>query len=390
MHAFVVGFIVFRKFSQKTWLFNLDCHVSVIADLKQGLQSFPEVRLVSWSLSGHNFVFRKWFKFPDPVMFVGAKSWKRLDSAQKSKFLRVYRRFLSLFDGFVVTFPPAFLTLFSDIGKPILVIVAIRYEHPFSARPEQWAELDASIVDLIDRKQLTVAANNHGDADYFVNVTGQSLNLVPSVCDYIPAREVEPGRQKLFPIFAKSQELAAHIQKAAGFPWMPKGELFGAHHSWESVMEFGAVIYIPYNTSTMTLFELATLGTPVLIPDRQLLKKLRAKFEGVLSELTFAEMENVNLHKSIPRFAGLSIESPGYLDWWLDRADFYNPDLMPNVLQFSSFDEEVFGRDFHSEKTRLAPLVALRNQRLLNARHTLLAEFVQGLGARKNGGTFNG
>lgn len=77
----------------------------------------------------------------------------------------------------------------------------------------------------------------------------------------------------------------------------------------------------------MTLFELATAGVPVAVPSRSLFQSLRRRYKGVLDELTYAEVHRtlVSGREGSP----VDWAAGGYLDWWLDRADFYDKELMP-------------------------------------------------------------
>lgn len=377
IHSFVLVFGFYRRFSNRQWLFNLDCHISVIADLKVGLREFPDVKLVSWSISGHNFVFRKWFSFADPIMHIGSRTWIDLTPDRRNQFLRVYRRFLSNFDGFVVTFPPAFVELFEEFEKPILLVVAIRYEYPFSSDAVRWSEFTQTLIRLREAKSLTLVANNRGDAEYLEEFVGGIVPVVASVCDYIPIKEGLGGQR--FPIFAKSLEVSDFVRERVGAPWTGEKQALGANYGWRQLLECSAVVYIPYNSSTMSLFEFATLGIPVLIPDEDLLKDLASKFDGVLSELTFLSMSGLQAPPGTPTFSGLQPENSGYLDWWLDRSDFFDADLMPNVIRFGSFDDPVFSQNFDNFRSELAELTPERNARLRSARRLLIHNFAQTL-----------
>lgn len=386
LHLFAIGFTVFRSFSRRIWLFNLDCHISVIADLKQGFRRISNVNVVSWNLSGHNFVFRRFFKFSDPVLHMGEKQWRDLTPERKAKFLKVYGRFLSRFDGFIATYPLAFLEIFVEFEKPLLGVVAIRYEHPFTSRPTQWEEFTSQLRMLTESGKLTIAANNEGDADYFSAFVGRDIPVVPSLCDYLPSLLEKPdeAKHRLFPIFAKSNELTHLIQTSLGGLWQGQKEALGPHHSSDKLASCGAIVYIPYNISTMFLFEMATLGVPVLIPSKGFMMDLKASFDGVLSELTFMEMAGVHPPQSLSTDCpGADAGSDAHIDWWLERADFYNQELMPNVLQFSSFDDPVFATDFAQFRTNLVPTVLARNALLARRRDDFLGSFVQKVRAVK-------
>ena len=365
-----------RKFSRKLYLFNLDCHVSVIADLRAGLGRATGVRLVSWSISGHNGVFRSYFQDPDPVEILGSGTWQNISPSKIELFKRRYERFLRAFDGFVVTYPIPFVELFLEFEKPILAVGAIRYEHPYSQKQHDWERLDENLKPMVRREPGLLVANNQGDADYMEHFLGVHIPVVPSVCDYIqlpPPRTVPTLR-----VFqAKSVELERYLGDQLGPAWQPKRQALGKRFRFEALGQVEALLYIPYNSSTMTLFELATLGIPVFMPSRRLLAELSDSFEGVMSELTFLPADARPSRRDATGFPGSDPSSPDFVDWWLDRADFYNAALMPNVLVFDSFADPRLHGDLQQLTDDIRLLTHQRNIEVRARRSDLLEHFVE-------------
>lgn len=377
IHLFVLAFPVLRRFSRKKWLFNLDCHISVIADLRRGLQDYPGVNMVSWNLSGHNFVFRRLMGFSDPVMGVNRNTWMKLSQESLNRFDKTYRRFLRQFDGFIVTYPPAFIEIFRDYRKPILLVVATRYEFPFTASPGRWRALTQTLKSLRSEGLLTIVANNLGDSDYLASFGIEDVPVVPSLCDYVPHPNSIAPRKCL--VFAKSLELETFVEDAIGPPWVSRTKALGTRYEWGDVSSCHAIVYIPYNASTMTLFELASLGVPVLVPSPAFLKKLAGERPGVMSELTFLELRGVRLESDSGSRDSIKWGTSAHLDWWMERADFYDAHLMPNVFQFESFEDEVFSQDFERHRKSLEEITGRRNHALRMKRSQLLDNFVAGL-----------
>jgi len=103
-------------------LFNLDAHISVIADVEQIFtQLYPDIEITKWSISGHTWVFGE---KRDQIDVVNEKTWKLLNHDLIKKFHQRYDNFLSLFDGFVCGFPPVFALLFEKYNKPIFMVNA--------------------------------------------------------------------------------------------------------------------------------------------------------------------------------------------------------------------------------------------------------------------------
>lgn len=53
--------------------FNIDCHVSVIADLKKIFENLGH-EVTSWSISGHNWVFGN---YPKKIEIINEHSWRK-------------------------------------------------------------------------------------------------------------------------------------------------------------------------------------------------------------------------------------------------------------------------------------------------------------------------
>ena len=67
---------------KKLNFFNLDCHISVIADLKNIFESLGH-SVNSWSISGHNWIFNR---PPSNVDVINSQTWKNLDKDMCEKY----------------------------------------------------------------------------------------------------------------------------------------------------------------------------------------------------------------------------------------------------------------------------------------------------------------
>ena len=349
-------------------LFNLDLHISVIRDLEQEMQT-RKINTVCWSISGSNRFSRSFYKVSDPVDVVNSRTWSGLDEVLISQFEYRYRKFLSRFDGFIVTHTPAFAQLYRNFNKPILVLNSTRYEAPYSSDEFKWRDLDNYLVGATGKKKLLIASNNFGDADYLNYRTGIDSRIIPSLCDYTDFNWKPGGRQKV--IISRSLELDEFIEKLTGGKWRGIRKVFGANYNWKQYVNVEEVLYIPYNISTMSLFELATAGIPVVVPSRDFLKELSTHYSGILSELSYFQVGELPVSK-------LSMDDPNnylseqFQDWWLARADFYNKNLMPNVRVISDFTELMenrsLGDSYHDS-------IVLRNSVLQEKRRELIGSF---------------
>jgi hypothetical protein len=314
--------------------FNLDLHVSVIADLKQIFATFGH-RVTDWTLSGHSWVFgRK----SDRVDVVNRETWQRLDAAMCAAFYRRYRDELDLFDGFIVTHTPAFALLYLAWDKPILVVNSTRYEQPFTFDPARWRWLDAALRDGVARGQIHVVSNNKGDQAYLREHTGIDSLHIPSLCDYTGAQY--RGSRQRFVLHAR----AAHdwalppsldsrlITAGAAFR---RWGLRRRRYRWQELYDYRGIVHLPYQISTMSICEQYTAGVPLFFPSQSFLLELhRERPDRVLSELSFFQING----RPCPNDTLNRIDDPAVLRHWISLADYYDTDNMRFVQHFDSFD----------------------------------------------------
>lgn len=316
-------------------LFNLDLHTALISDVKSGLKDF-DVSLVSWSLSGNNRNMRKFYKIPDPVVRLTDKSWLSHTTEDFEAVADHYSEYFSTFDGFVCTFPPAFMQIFQKFDKPILIYSGTRYEAPFTQHAEAWRSLNADIKTGIDSGKLLFATNNLADRDYIEYFSGIKPKLLPSLCDYTKMVWTPEPEKNI--VFSKSKYLVNEIFRLTNGNWQSAENLLGKNFSYRELAKVSRILVIPYNISTMSLFEYATAGIEVLVPSKEFLRRLFLENDSVLSELSFYQVQGLNVD-NLEDHNPNNYLSNNFFDWWVDRSDFYNSELMPNVRLIDSFEE---------------------------------------------------
>jgi hypothetical protein len=113
-------------------------------------------------------------------------------------------------------------------------------------------------------------------------------------------------------------------------------------YSWRDLAEYRGVIHVPYNVSTMSLFEQYTSNIPLLIPSISFMRKLHKEHYkgGVLSQLSFNQVLGLPPGSAIP----VSGPDPNnYNDTdimmdWIRLADYFDDENMPYIIHFESFD----------------------------------------------------
>jgi len=239
--------------------FNLDLHVAVIADVKDIFKKLygDQITITSWSISGH----RKMFNLgPDNVDIVNEHTWMHLDEAMIEQWHLRYSSYLTQFDFFIVTHSPAFAMLFEKFNKPIIVVNSCRYNLPYC-----WTKvpnnLNNALKRMVERKQLRIISNNINDANYIKSRAGLTTVVIPSLCDYIgykynPTRSeaVLFGRRDLFP------EGSWLLTKPTNY-------------TYKEIVQYKCIVHVPYDCSTMSIFEHYNNGCPLFLPSKRFYKE---------------------------------------------------------------------------------------------------------------------
>ena len=309
--------------------FNLDCHVSVIADIKKILESLGH-EVVSYSISGHNWVFNRQ---PTKLDIINTNNWRQLNEDMCNSFYERYKDELSEYDGFICTYPLTFSLLYEKFKKPIILHIPIRYETPFESNPEQWERFNNYLREGIENKKIFPIANSLYDKKYFEHFVDKLCDYIPNICDYTET-SWEPKRND----FLYYGRLPINIKSNLLFDKSNLGR-----YEWSDISKFKGIVMIPYNCSTMSIFEFYTSNIPLFCPSIDFMCELYTKHGNhVLSELTWNRVFNLGSGSKIEnnksndpnRYDDISIMSN-----WIKLSDFYNTEWMPNIVYFDSFDD---------------------------------------------------
>lgn len=285
--------------------FNIDLHISVIADIRQIFQNLGH-SIYDLCLSNHSFVFNRGRDTTDIINHV---NWQSIDRSLCDRFYERYKNELSQFDCFICTYPPAFSLLYERFEKPIIIQCPIRYEVPFQNDKAKLDRFNSYLKSGIDNKQIILIANNRYDQRYLEESLDRECKLIPSYCDYTGIK-YEGNGPFLYSSLSKIILNHPNIKE--------KHNYLGPCYKWSQLNNVKGIIEIPYNISTMSIFEYYTAGIPLIFPSPEF---------------------NLELHKK-----GLSLQQ---LSWtktnkdtldWIKLADYYDS-WMPYLTYFDSFGE---------------------------------------------------
>lgn len=350
-------------------LLSIDVHISVIEDVSRGLNE--SCRLTRWSLSTARYFKNKRSSLPSPVRYLYLDKWKALDELAIRSFQREYRAYLETVDGAIVIYPPAFLELYPN-EMPLLIMAATRYEFPYTSRGEDWARLDEKLRRKVEDGSAILVANNQGDADYLKFYTGLSVPVIPSVGDYVESSWLGGTESKL--IYARHSRTLDYVRTLQRGRVSPRMSFIGDSRpfTWDDLSVASEILVVPQNVSTMFLFELATAGVPVAVPDDEWLYNMY--MDGVaLKELSFSQVEDPSL-ASRGRSGPADPEWPEFFEWWIARSDFGNKRLMPNVRRVSCLEEYL---DSEPAGFDSSDVIRGRTSKLVDQRAKLVDDFLE-------------
>lgn len=317
--------------------FNIDCHISVIADLKNIFESLGH-EVESWSLSGHAWVFNNSTKY---VEFLSNDGWKNLTQEKCDLFYERYKDELSSYDAFIVTYPTPFCLLYEKFDKPVIVQIPIRYEYPFTSQPEKWKWLNEYLIDGVKKGKIILVANNKYDQYYAKCWLDLDIKYIPSLCEYTNSN-YQPKHSK----WLLNSRLDFEIEHSN----ITSKSSLGSRYSWKDLYQYNGIVDFPYCNSTMSIFEHYTAGFPILFPTRELLKELYFEYfelgaNSVLHEMSFHRICGLPNHSTLPPI-NTSLDPNDYkseevMDKFLDLCDYYDKEWMPAIKHFNNFDEMI-------------------------------------------------
>ena len=260
-----------------------------------------------WSLSGHRWLFN----LPEcKSSVINMHNWKNIDEKMVEDFFHAHKKDLDKYDAFICAYPPCFLKLFEKFNKPIIVIAATRYDHPFTDNYEKLKWLEDS---LNNNNNLILVANNEFDKKYCEHFLTKKWQWIPSLCDYTKSKHNPVKKESV--IFSKflidSDKNILHQSKLG-------------QYTWQDLYSYKEIIHFPYNVSTMSIFEQHQAKVPLKFPSLDFSIDMLKNNIPIFSEITFP---NNNPDRQSHLFLNKE---------WLSCSDFYNGVI--DVEFFESFD----------------------------------------------------
>jgi hypothetical protein len=337
-------------------IFNIDLHISVIADIKNILEGLRHT-VTSWSISDSTAIMGQQKARVDCICneLGQPEDWRHIGPEMADRFHERYRAELTGFDAFLVTYAPSLSLLFERFGKPIIVVAPIRYEVPFSNDTAKWISFNEFLRRGHDSGCVILAANNKFDQRYGELCTGRPWRHIPSYCGY-----TNTTYHRLRGTFLYSSRLSDYSKYLgssrpnwrtklfgpAALPNVrPKHKVLRGRYAWHDLTSCAGIIQIPYNASTMSIFENYAQNMPMFFPTQEFICQLHGENPGqVMCETTW--MQTLNIGDRTPPEIGVPYENDpnrycdaGIFRRWVRLSDFYDNEWMPHLIYFDSFPQ---------------------------------------------------
>lgn len=341
-------------FAKPLRLFGMDHHHAVLWDMKQILRPLG-IRLdFTWLCDGRPPI-NEALPSEEPPFFNSNTLYKRpvdepLDKEFKERILA------RNYDGVITSHSLITSYRLRDLGLPLYHVNSTRFGNEWIQDPNKHTKLVEVLQELLHQERLRVFHNNRGDQMYFRQFfkhTEPNQELyIPSLCESLHRlRKTSPKTPK-FLIWDTRQVL---LQRDAS-PFMKElyGKLKQAHgdlvdsqaillaEKQEYLPEgyldnYTAIIHIPYNISTMSIFQQTRANIPIWVPSKALLEKLWVdpKEPNEMSWTIFASGSETNASPLD------HVRDPSIVKAWVSKADFYYPETMGCVCIFESIEDLV-------------------------------------------------
>lgn len=283
--------------------------------------------------------------------------------------------------------PVANCELYMPLGKPMILYFTTRLEFGRDDRHVPWREpwvrgADSAkaweawidnFLRIAANEYNVVLANNEYDSKYVEHFTGIRPEVIPSWSgpslddlmrydSYLPTRLdilLTPYRSNLeyhasdipvngwpnmhtkpvvnaplnHPIFDEIDTVKAHSSVDFNIVTMAEAYPRGYSHI-RNLREFPMFLFIPYQASVMSFFELYRLGVPILVPSEKLLLRWM-RDHRMLFERIYGEPANVLSRKTTaPSPNSFRVEDAKH---WIPFYDIYQKKTFPYLLYFDDW-----------------------------------------------------
>ena len=253
-------------------------------------------------------------------------------------------------DAFAMFYCSSQFEMYRPYNKSIISIAALRYEA--CRTPPRWQDLNGNVSLLFRQSKHIIGANNQYDREYIRYFTGLKVDLIPSFCVYTggsynpkqnsyifyPQRD---GFQGEFATFWETQFRMYYNNFNATFELVPiRAKYFETEHLASHI----GIVHVPYQVSTMSIFEQYRMGIPLFFAAYETFVKWNIKYRIVYDRTSamlwgFSKGSDIPPHETQRRIPDPNDESDSASQrYWFRYADYYT---FPHITYFQSIEQLV-------------------------------------------------
>lgn len=184
----------------------------------------------------------------------------------QEEFYKSYAGEMKHYDAVFITYAPCLAPLYERFELPIIMHIPIRYEYPWTGDKEGWSRFNEWIRRASKSGQLHCVANNRYDAWWLTANTGVPCEVISSLCEY-------PGIQWA----GKNKDWWLVSRKLPSTLKMPDNTIDIKNlgkYTYQDLLGYRGIIHVPYQVSTMSMFEQYWANFPLFVPSVGFLRQL--------------------------------------------------------------------------------------------------------------------
>jgi len=253
-------------------------------------------------------------------------------------------------DAFLCYDPPAICELYAPFNKSLIIIASNRYYITRQSK-ERFTTWNANLMHYAADPRNVIAANNRYDVEMIRYFTGLEAELIPTVAGYTGST-YNPSRQGFllakrrvdeefeFMFLSQFNKACKSLDRSRPIPQLIRVKQRYPIYKYADLAVHQGIVHLPYQVSTISIFEQYHMNIPLFFPSKELLLKWSIEHWAV-RERTLPWLKRDPRPFSFPPHPSQRhVPSPNDNDdakamkYWLQFADYYY--LLPHITYFDS------------------------------------------------------
>jgi len=252
-------------------------------------------------------------------------------------------------DAFLCYDPPAICELYEPFNKSLIVIAANRYYITRQSN-QRWKTWNNNLIHYASDPRNVIAANNRYDAEMIRYFTGLEVRWIPNFGDYtrttynpsrrgflLAKRRVDKEFGGMF--LSQFKEACKSLNRSLPVPELVQITARYHRYKYTDLAAHQGIVHLPYQVSTMSIFEQYRMNIPLFFPSKELLLQWSIE-HWVVRERTLPWLVRDPRPFTLPPHPSQRhVPSPndnddaGAMKYWLQFADYYT---LPHITYFNS------------------------------------------------------